>query len=585
MEINAYQFKIKLATGEYKGARSWDLVKRMRMPGEYSGKKYSVLGVPFGGIFEGRDADGETFSNKTDLWLQDGKSIPVTYYHGFGADEPYTIQDIPVIIGIATFQKMNDEGYWFEVTLDQNEPLADRIAATPQDKLRASSGAIGHLVRKTRQGVINVWPIGELALFDTNDWRQPANELAVVLAKADSTETQTPAGVEVEVEGNAAKSNLTLSTNQTGELNIMDENENIEVETPEAVQAPEIDIKALVAEQVKAALEAMRPAPVFRLTQAPAVIKSLGDPDPAKAFLEYCRSGSKSIKGLIPASKAALQEGTTTEGGFLVPNQLMPGVITKRDELSVVRRAGARIVQTNRDYADFVSEDTSMTDFVLTAEEAAYDENEPTIANPQARIYKYTKLVKVSEELLEDTDTNLEATLMEMFGRAWGLTENAIAFTGTGSGQPQSVIAGGTAALTLDSQSYVHAAEVPELYYKLGSAYMDGACWNMKNATLGLIQGLVGDNFQFVPTPQGGLQPQLWGKPVYVSDSVPAATTGLNAIVFGNWNFYGWGERKTLEVRRLNELYSGNGQVGFRAYVRLGAVVLQSEAFQVGKMA
>src|SRR3989304_3798674 len=149
MEINAYQFKIKLATGEYKGARSWDLVKRMRMPGEYSGKKYSVLGVPFGGIFEGRDADGETFSAKTDLWLQDGKSIPVTYYHGFGADEPFTVQDVPVIIGIATFQKMEDGGFGFDAPRDQKEPLADRIASTPQEKIRASSGAIGHLVRKT----------------------------------------------------------------------------------------------------------------------------------------------------------------------------------------------------------------------------------------------------------------------------------------------------------------------------------------------------------------------------------------------------------------------------------------------------
>ena len=70
-----------------------------------------------------------------------------------------------------------------------------------------------------------------------------------------------------------------------------------------------------------------------------------------------------------------------------------------------------------------------------------------------------------------------------------------------------------------------------------------------------------------------------------MSDSVPAATTGLNAIVFGNWRFYGWAERKGMTVRRLNELYAGNGQVGFLATVRLGAVVLQSESFQIGKMA
>ena len=603
MEINAYQFKIKLATGEYKGARSWDLVKRMRMPGEYSGKKYSVLGVPFGGIFEGRDADGETFSNKTDLWLQDGKSIPVTYYHGFGADEPYTIQDVPVIIGIATFQKMDDEGYWFEVTLDQNEPLADRIAATPQEKLRASSGAIGHLVRKTRQGVISVWPIGELAIFDTNDWRQPANELAVVLAKADSTETQIPAGIEVEVEGNAAKLNSTLSTNPTGELNIMKtlkqwlaENEGkTEADYLEYAKSyvepepePVIDIDALLDAKLEAKLAAMTPNPVIRLTQAPAVIKSLGDPDPKKAFMEYIRTGAK-MKGLVSSNlksnAAALQEGTTTEGGFLVPNQLMPGIVEKRDETSILRKAGATVKQTSRDVADFVSENGSMVEFVITAEEGAVDEDEPTFANPSATIYNMTKLVKVSTQLLEDTDEDLEATIYGMFGRAWGLTENKYFCAGSGSGQPQGIVYGGTAGLTLDSAAYVHAAEVPELYYKLGSQYMDGAGWVMKNATLGLIQALVGDNFQFVPTPAGSMQPMLWSKPVWVSDAMPAATAGLKAIAFGNYAYYGWAERKVMSVQRLNELYAGTGQVGFLATVRAGGVVLQAEAIQYGTMA
>ena len=70
--------------------------------------------------------------------------------------------------------------------LDEGEELAQRIkiAIDEGKEVRgASSGAVGHLVRYGKAGLINVWPVGELAIFDTNEWRKPANQLAVVEAK------------------------------------------------------------------------------------------------------------------------------------------------------------------------------------------------------------------------------------------------------------------------------------------------------------------------------------------------------------------------------------------------------------------
>jgi HK97 family phage major capsid protein len=37
-----------------------------------------------------------------------------------------------------------------------------------------------------------------------------------------------------------------------------------------------------------------------------------------------------------------------------------------------------------------------------------------------------------------------------------------------------------------------------------------------------------------------------------------------------------------MSIRRLNELYAGNGQVGFLATVRFGGAVVQAEAIQYG---
>ena len=50
--------------------------------------------------------------------------------------------------------------------------------------VKASSGAVSHLVRYAEGGLIDDWAVGEVALFDTNEWRRPANELAIVQRKA-----------------------------------------------------------------------------------------------------------------------------------------------------------------------------------------------------------------------------------------------------------------------------------------------------------------------------------------------------------------------------------------------------------------
>src|SRR5690606_30866723 len=41
-----------------------------------------VLGVPYGGPYGGRDAEGEYFTPESDLWLERIPRRPVVYYHG-----------------------------------------------------------------------------------------------------------------------------------------------------------------------------------------------------------------------------------------------------------------------------------------------------------------------------------------------------------------------------------------------------------------------------------------------------------------------------------------------------------------------
>ena len=542
---------------------------------ELDPREYLVLGVPFGGPYNGKDSDGQTFTKNTDLWLKDGQEIPVTYYHGFGPDSPETWQETPAVIGVAKFDHTDERGHWFNARMDSAEPLAQRITSTKADRVRASSGAIGHLVRLDGDE-ISTWPLGELALFDTNEWRKPANDYAVFNAKGEGI-TEVKAEAETQAV-TVDESPEQIKTELTQESEIMEE----EIEKKE-IEKKEIDIDALVKrfeDRMEARLEKLVNAPPIN---APAVIKAenFGDPDPNRAFMHYLRTGEK-VKGL----KAAMGENTAGVGGYLVPEDSFAGIIEKRNELSIPRRAGATILQTSRDVLNIPVEATSQTYFAQSAHDmAAVNEDEPTIGNAAATIYPFTKLVKVGEDLLEDSEANLNQFLANSFGRWMAMTENRNALIGTGTNAPQGVTVGGTAALTFDDTNSIAAAEIPELYHKLAGQYRDNAVWAMNDDTLGMLRGLTSSNV-FTFGAHEINEESVMGKRAFTSTYMPKYTTTKHkAIVFGDWSLYALVERKGLVIRRLNELYAGNRQVGLLATFRHGGVVMQSEAFAIGSMA
>jgi hypothetical protein len=230
-----------------------------------------VLGVPFGGPKDGKDADGQFFSQKTNLYLDNFTAPLIVYYHGYSPEgQP---MGEPEIIG-KTERHWNDEqGHWWRVVLDKANEFARRVWEAAKDgAARASSGSVAHLVRWAQDGEITHWPVAEISLFDALGGRQPANAYAVALPVAKATYlkagTQLPdidnepqpeaTGTGDERPGAAEK-----STQKTNEDVDMDENQVSEI-VAKALKADrearEAEAKAQADEQAKvdAAVKAER---------------------------------------------------------------------------------------------------------------------------------------------------------------------------------------------------------------------------------------------------------------------------------------------------------------------------------------
>lgn len=563
-----------------RGKPTWNQLQKKGIPIE-------VLGVPYGGHIEGRDSMGEAFHKDTDIVLNPGDTVPLTYYHGFGPDDPMALQTPPEIVGLAKYQGETPKGHVFVGLIDPTVPLGARLvdAVSKGKDLKASSGAIAHMVRMGQAGLIDHWPVVEMAVFDTNDWRQPANQLATVQAKREM-DPETPGPFDSPQESGTSETGETVG----GAVEGTKSDSTLREKTMEGENYTKEQLEAIVQDTAKKAAEMAveeflkkSPAdnPEGGVKSAPAVIHGRGEVDAKKAYLHYVRTGE-----VLAGYKAPLQEGTTTEGGFLVPDDEYRQIIAKRDEASIVRQLGAMQLTTSRDKMNVPFEDTSLTKFAIVAEEGAISgaEEEPTFGQVGISIYKFTKLIKVSEELLEDDNANLEQFLTGAIGRAYADTENYYALIGTGTGQPQGVFVGGTAGLTLATNAAITPAEVVNLKYKLGQPYRDdGAAWVMKGSTEGYLRGLSGNQFQFRETPMAtgarGME-TLEGFPVFANSNVAAIGSNAKSLIYGNFRYYCMVTNKSIRIRRLTELYAGNGQVGILATVRFGGAVLLAEAFQ-----
>jgi HK97 family phage major capsid protein len=154
---------------------------------------------------------------------------------------------------------------------------------------------------------------------------------------------------------------------------------------------------------------------------------------------------------------------------------------------------------------------------------------------------------------------------------------------GDGSAKPTGLVPSLSVGLTAAGAAAITAAELISLQHSVIAPYRANGVWLMKDATFALLRKLVDTTGQFLLQP--GLQLNapdvLLGRPVYVDPDVPAATTGLRSVVFGDIRrAYTIRDVNGVAFQRLEELYALNGQVGFRANHRTDGKLMNTAAIK-----
>jgi HK97 family phage major capsid protein len=499
-------------------------------------------GVVFGGV----DLTGDRFTKSTDFGdTRSPVGMPVFYDHALGS--------LRGQIGTVKSWQPTDDGIDVEIELDRrNKYVADVMKLVKSGALGLSTGAVSHLVIR-QDGELKRWTVGEISLTPT-----PAEPRTLTEVKTEQNDVRTAATLT----GNSDISQLTIK--------------GTTVE----------DINKVVQDAVVAALKNVAGTPVDGGVIAAPSTKTVTtrgfSNEPVEALKYYLKTGDRI------AAKTTLAEGSSNTGGYLVPVDLYNQIIARRDEQSLLGAFNFRRIKTGEKQIVIPGNNTKSA-FAIVAESGSANFSEPNFANSRTvTLYKYSLAMKITSELLNDEQSNLQSFLTDEIARAYAQAVNNFIINGSGSSEPYGILARASNSVTAASATAVTFAEVTSLEYAIPGAYMTGGTdvgFIMKNSTLGKIRALTGNYPQFQPLSTNSIAGKtgnirdLDGFPAFTSEYTPAMTTGLKSIIFGNMNYYNFVENGALEIKRNDQLYMATDEIAYFCYFRAGGDINQGEAF------
>lgn len=280
---------------------------------------------------------------------------------------------------------------------------------------------------------------------------------------------------------------------------------------------------------------------------------------------------------------------TDSQGGYLVPFQLDPTVIvTSSGVRSDIRQVARQVVATGDVWNGVSSQNVSWS-FDAEADEVSDDSpdfGQPKIANHMARGF-----VPISIEASMD-----EQNVAQEIGRLLAGGKEDLEATkltiGSGTGEPQGIITGLTAAgapVSVDTATAATfaLADVYALKGALPARFRGNASWLANDLIYSRIR-------QFDTAGGGGFwanltsdrPPQLLNRDALESEAMTSATTtGSKLAVFGDFSNFVITDRLGMAVEFIPHLVGANrrptGQRGWFAYYRTGSGVVNPNGFRM----
>ena len=306
-----------------------------------------------------------------------------------------------------------------------------------------------------------------------------------------------------------------------------------------------------------------------------------GEVKTGRATEEYKRAFWNGMRNRISYDvQNALSIGTDSAGGYLVPDEYEKKLVESLQD-EVFFRSLATVIRTSSGDRK-IPIVTSRGEAAWIDEEGQFPESDDSFGQTSIGAYKLATMIKVSDELLNDSVFNIEQYISKEFGRRIGAKEEEAFFVGDGQGKPIGLFntTGGAETGVTAATVSIMFDDVMDLYYSLRAPYRNKASWLLNDSTVKAIRKLKDGNGNYIwqPSVREGEPDRILNRPYRTSIYVPELAEGKRVMAFGDYSYYWIADRQGRSFKRLNELYAATGQVGFLACERVDGKLILSEA-------
>ena len=275
----------------------------------------------------------------------------------------------------------------------------------------------------------------------------------------------------------------------------------------------------------------------------------------------------------------ALQVGTDSEGGYLVPDEYEHRLIDSLADANVLRGLCTTIRTETGDRRIPLA--TSHGSAAWVEEEGVIPESDDSFGMIALGAHKVATIIKVSDELLQDSVFDLEGYISTQFGRRIGSAEEIAFLTGDGVAKPTGLLheTNGAEVGVTTAGASITVDDLLDLVYSVREVYRNKAVFLMNESTKKAIRKLKDGNGRplWDPSVKEGDPDVLLGHRVIHCAAMPDIGAGAKPILFGDFTGYWIADRQGRSFHRLNELYAATGQVGFRATQRVDGSLVETE--------
>lgn len=312
-------------------------------------------------------------------------------------------------------------------------------------------------------------------------------------------------------------------------------------------------------------------------------------------FRKWMTVGMENLNSEEKAMMRARQEraqsiGTPSAGGYTVPEGFSGYIVERLKFISqLLNWANIMTTETGNPIPFPYNDDTSNVG-ELIGENADLSSSSADLVFSVFTLSAYklsSKMIKVSNELLQDNGVNLEQYLGKQLATRVGRIFNTYGTTGTGISQPQGYITGATQGKVSASATAFTADELIDLMHSVDAAYRTSpkCAWAFHDLVLANIKKLSNsssdDRPLWLPSIRESEPDTLYGKPYFVNNAMASTlATGNKVVAFGDWDYFAVRMVNAFSLKRLNERYAEYDQAAFFGLARMDTRVMDTNAIK-----